>query len=52
MSPAFHTTHKKYSRGQLIRRCEKCKDTSYELLENKKITGRCCRCGAKYVSNK
>lgn len=52
MSSPFHLTNKKYSRSQVLRKCKKCNDTSFELLENKKLTGRCCRCGEKYARNK
>lgn len=49
---SFWKSKEVYSRGQIIKYCKKCKDTSFELLENKKPTGRCCRCGSKFVSNK
>jgi len=42
---SFYTKDKKYSRGQRIVICKKCGDTAFELLEDKKSTGRCCRCG-------
>lgn len=48
----FYTTDSKYSRSQTVQVCKKCKDTSFELLENKKETGKCCRCGEKYGGNK
>jgi len=43
----FYKTDKKYSRSQVIVKCSKCKDTSFELLENKNSTGKCCRCGVE-----
>jgi len=52
MKEAFYIRDPKYSRGQVVRDCKKCGDTSFELLENKKKTGKCCRCGEKYVINK
>jgi len=44
----FYTKDLKYSRGQLNSYCKKCHDGSFELLENKKHTGKCCRCGDKF----
>jgi len=44
-------TDKKYSKNQVVTDCKNCKDTSFELLENKKETGKCCRCGLKYGSS-
>jgi len=41
----------KYSRGQVNKYCKKCKDGAFELLENKKQTGKCCRCGNKFDSS-
>jgi len=42
---SYYTTNKKYSRSQIVRKCKKCKDTSFEMLANKKLTNKCCRCG-------
>jgi len=48
--PPFYTTNlSKYARSQEIFGCNKCGDTSFELLENGKPTGRCCRCGEKFT---
>jgi len=47
-SGPFYELHKKYSRGQKVTFCKKCGDTSFELLEDKKPTKRCCRCGDAY----
>jgi len=44
----FYKTDVKYSRGQRIVICNSCGDTSFELLENKKRTNRCSRCGATF----
>jgi len=41
-------TDKKYSRSQTIHYCEKCGDTSFGLLIDKKPQGKCCRCGEKF----
>ena len=46
----FYTEDKKYSRGQRVARCDECKDTSFELLENKQPTEKCCRCGKPFVN--
>jgi len=48
----FYKRHSKYQRSQTVRVCSECKDTSFEMLENGKLTNKCCRCGEKYVSNK
>ena len=48
MKPPIYLSDKKYWKNQKITECKKCKDTSFELLENMKPTGRCCRCGVKY----
>lgn len=47
-SPPFYTTNSIYSRSQQIFFCNNCGDTSFELLDNGKQTGKCCRCGGKY----
>lgn len=52
MKLPFYLTDEKYWKSNKITECKKCKDTSFELIENKKNTGKCCRCGLKYVSNK
>jgi len=51
-TPPFYTKSESYTRSQEIFFCDKCGDTSFELLENNKPTKKCCRCGAPYVSNK
>jgi len=38
----------KYTRSQEIFGCNKCGDTSFELIEDDHPTGRCCRCGEKF----
>jgi len=48
----YYTLNIKYSRGTNVTFCKRCGDTSFELLEAGKKTGKCCRCGEKYVSNK
>jgi len=48
MIEPFHTSDKKYSRSQKVKHCEYCNDTSFELLETKIETNRCCRCGKEY----
>lgn len=45
---SFYTKDKKYTKTQQVTKCKTCKDTSFELLENKKATGKCCRCGKEY----
>jgi len=47
-SPPFYTTNPLYSRSQEIFFCSNCGDTSFELLNDGKQTGKCCRCGVKY----
>jgi len=51
-SKTYYSLNIKYSRSQVVRFCSKCGDTSFEMLEAGKLSGKCCRCGAKYVSNK
>jgi len=41
----FHLSSDRYGRGQKILNCKKCKDTAFELLDQGKETGKCCRCG-------
>ena len=48
MEPPFYLKNKNHTRGQVVTFCKKCKDTSFELLEKKRSTGKCCRCGEKY----
>ena len=50
-SDIFYKRDIKYSRGQVNMYCKNCKDGAFELLENKKQTGRCCRCGDKFANN-
>jgi len=44
----FYKRHHKYQRSQIVKDCKNCEDTSFELLENGKLTDKCCRCGEKY----
>jgi len=44
----FYTTHVSMSRSQIIKQCSKCRDTSFEMLEDGEPTNRCCRCGEHY----
>jgi len=44
----FYLKNKKYQRSQKVRICHNCKDTSFEMLENGKLSGKCCRCGDKF----
>jgi len=46
--PVFYTTDAKYTRGQALYFCNKCGDTSFELLDYGEATGKCCRCGGKF----
>ncbi len=46
--PVFYKTDVKYSRSQELFFCNKCGDTSFELLEWSKPTNKCCRCGNKF----
>jgi len=48
----YYTLNIKYSRGTVVTFCDRCGDTSFELLERGKRTAKCCRCGEKYVSHK
>jgi len=44
----FYVSNPKYTRSQELFFCNKCGDTSFELLDYGKHTGKCCRCGVKY----
>jgi len=46
--PPHYTIKDSYSRSQEIFFCDKCGDTSFELLDDGKKTGKCCRCGVKF----
>jgi len=48
MHVPFYLSDKKYWKNNLITKCTKCKDTSFELLEKGKPTDKCCRCGEQY----
>jgi len=49
-NPPQWTIKDTYSKSQELFFCNKCGDTSFELLDNDKQTGKCCRCGLKYAS--
>jgi len=51
-NPPYYTKSDNYSRSQELFFCNKCGDTSFEMLDNNKKTGKCCRCGERYVINK
>lgn len=44
----FYSTNPKYARSQVVIFCKKCGDTSFEMLDTGKLTGKCCRCGGKF----
>jgi len=46
--PPFYTTDSKFSRSQIVRFCNECGDTAFELEENGKLTSKCCRCGKSF----
>ncbi len=45
---AFWRTDVKYSHTGDVTFCKNCGDTAFELLDNKKPTGKCCRCGESF----
>jgi len=46
--PPLYSTDSKYSRSQKLFFCHNDGDTAFELLENGKETGKCCRCGENF----
>jgi len=46
--PPLYKSDPKYSRSQQLFFCNTDGDTGFELLENGKKTGKCCRCGKKF----
>jgi len=48
LNPPLYSTDPKYSRSQELFFCNNDGDTAFELLENGKKTGKCCRCGQDF----
>lgn len=48
----FYTSNPMFSRSQVVRNCNKCGDTSFEMLDKGKLTGKCCRCGEKFAKQR
>ena len=49
--PALWKTNPKYRHTNEIRFCKNCNDTAYVLIEDNKVTNRCCRCGEDFKSD-
>jgi len=45
MMQPYYKSDKKYSRSQIVVRCNNCKDSAFVLKHNGKLTRKCCRCG-------